>query len=112
MPVTSVYQKDEQLGDRRHPEHKLYFLPVLDLYNGEIVAYETSRRAAFKMVSAMLKTQTKRAGSCAIQDPAQSALAFRNCPTLWGRFNVQWSFSFRMLYCGAFRHAPPPTVTT
>ncbi len=34
---------------------KLYLSPVLDLYNGEIVAYQTSRRPAFTMVSTMLK---------------------------------------------------------
>ncbi|SIT73852.1 HTH-like domain-containing protein [Burkholderia sp. b13] len=31
--------------------HKLDLSPVLDLYNGEIAADETSRRAAFEMVS-------------------------------------------------------------
>jgi transposase InsO family protein len=35
--------------------HKLDLSPVLGLYNGEIVADETSRRAAFEMVSTMLK---------------------------------------------------------
>jgi putative transposase len=34
---------------------KLYLSPVLDLYNGEIVAYQTSRRPAFDMVAMMLK---------------------------------------------------------
>jgi transposase InsO family protein len=34
---------------------KLYLSPVLDLYNGEIVAYQTSRQPAFTMVSTMLK---------------------------------------------------------
>nr|WP_243405442.1 IS3 family transposase [Solimicrobium silvestre] len=34
---------------------KLYLSPILDLYNGEIIAYETSRRPVFKMVSDMLK---------------------------------------------------------
>ena len=34
---------------------KLYLSPVLDLYNGEIVAFETSRRPIFEMVSSMLK---------------------------------------------------------
>ncbi len=29
---------------------KLYLSPVLDLYNGEIIAYETSRRPLFNMV--------------------------------------------------------------
>ncbi len=34
---------------------KLYLSPVMDLYNGEIVAFETSRRPVFKLVSAMLQ---------------------------------------------------------
>src|SRR3546814_3290825 len=35
---------------------KLYLSPVMDLYNGEIVAYETSKRHVFNLVSAMLKS--------------------------------------------------------
>ncbi len=34
---------------------KLYLSPVLDLYNGEIVAYETAERPAFELVGNMLK---------------------------------------------------------
>jgi putative transposase len=34
---------------------KLYLSPVLDLYNGEIIAFETARRPAFELVSSMLK---------------------------------------------------------
>ena len=34
---------------------KLYLSPILDLYNGEIIAYEMSRRPVFKMISNMLK---------------------------------------------------------
>jgi putative transposase len=34
---------------------KLYLSPVLDLYNGEIVAFETNKRPVFDMVSSMLK---------------------------------------------------------
>ena len=34
---------------------KLYLSPVLDLYNGEIVAYETQRRPRMPLVSNMLK---------------------------------------------------------
>ena len=34
---------------------KLYLSPVLDLYNGEIVAFETSKRPAFELVNSMLK---------------------------------------------------------
>jgi len=39
---------------------KLYLSPVLDLYNGEIVAFETARRPEFSMVSAMLKKAMKK----------------------------------------------------
>jgi putative transposase len=34
---------------------KLYLSPVMDLYNGEIIAYETARRPAFELVGSMLK---------------------------------------------------------
>jgi putative transposase len=34
---------------------KLYLSPVLDLCNGEIVAFETSKRPAFELVDSMLK---------------------------------------------------------
>jgi transposase InsO family protein len=34
---------------------KLYLSPILDLYNGEIIAYQTSRRPVFQMVTTMLK---------------------------------------------------------
>ncbi len=34
---------------------KLYLSPVMDLYNGEIVAFETSKRPVFSMVGEMLK---------------------------------------------------------
>jgi putative transposase len=34
---------------------KLYLSPVLDLFNGEIVAFETARRPVFSMVADMLK---------------------------------------------------------
>ena len=33
---------------------KLYLSPVLDLYNGEIVAFETNKRPEFKLVTSML----------------------------------------------------------
>ncbi len=39
---------------------KLYLSPVMDLYNGEIVAYETSRRPVFKLVGSMLKKALTR----------------------------------------------------
>lgn len=40
--------------------NKLYLSPILDLYNGEIIAYETSRRPVFEMVRSMLtKSLTK-----------------------------------------------------
>lgn len=34
---------------------KLYLSPVMDLHNGEIIAFETSRRPVFDMVGSMLK---------------------------------------------------------
>ncbi|TQJ98379.1 transposase InsO family protein [Achromobacter sp. SLBN-14] len=39
---------------------KLYLSPVMDLFNGEIVAYETSRRPVFKLVGSMLKKALAR----------------------------------------------------
>lgn len=39
---------------------KLYLSPVMDLYNGEIVAYETSRRPVFKLVGSMLNKALTR----------------------------------------------------
>lgn len=39
---------------------KLYLSPVLDLYNGEIVAYETSHRPDFSLVMNMLKKAARR----------------------------------------------------
>jgi putative transposase len=43
-----------------HPEfsvagEKLYLSPVMDLYNGEIIAFEMSRRPAYELVASMLK---------------------------------------------------------
>ena len=39
---------------------KLYLSPVLDLYNGEIVAYETARRPVLPLVMNMLKKAYRR----------------------------------------------------
>jgi transposase InsO family protein len=44
---------------------KLYFSPVMDLYNGEIVAYESSHRPDFSMVMSMLKKAVKKRGNAA-----------------------------------------------
>lgn len=41
---------------------KLYLLPVMDLYNGEIVAFETSPRPLFSMVDNMLAKAFDRLG--------------------------------------------------
>lgn len=41
-------------------DQKLYLSPVMDLYNGEIVAYEMRKRPVFALVSAMLKKAFKR----------------------------------------------------
>jgi len=35
-------------------DEKLYLSPLLDLYNGEVIAFETSRRPVFEMVRSML----------------------------------------------------------
>jgi putative transposase len=41
---------------------KLYLSPVLDLYNGEIVAFETAKRPLFTMIGAMLRRAFARLG--------------------------------------------------
>ena len=41
---------------------KLYLSPVLDLFNGEIIAFETARRPVFKLVTAMLAKAFSRLG--------------------------------------------------
>jgi putative transposase len=41
---------------------KLYLSPILDLYNGEIVAFETARRPLFGMVGAMLRRAFAKLG--------------------------------------------------
>ncbi|MEN9656721.1 MAG: hypothetical protein RL571_186 [Pseudomonadota bacterium] len=46
--VTDVTEFNEQ-------GKKLYLSPVLDLYNGEIIAFEMARRPVFALVSQMLK---------------------------------------------------------
>jgi len=43
-------------------EHKLYLSPVLDLFNGEIVAYEMSKRPLLGMVTGMIKKAFGRLG--------------------------------------------------
>ena len=39
---------------------KLYLSPVMDLFNGEIIAFETARRPAFKLVQGMLTKALSR----------------------------------------------------
>jgi len=39
---------------------KLYLSPVMDLFNGEIIAFETARRPAFKLVENMLSKALNR----------------------------------------------------
>jgi putative transposase len=39
---------------------KLYLSPILDLYNGEIVAFETGKRPVFDLVNSMLKKALAR----------------------------------------------------
>jgi putative transposase len=41
---------------------KLYLSPILDLYNGEIVAFESARRPLFRMIGAMLRRAFTRLG--------------------------------------------------
>ena len=41
---------------------KLYLSPVLDLYNGEIIAFEMNKRPVFDMVSTMLKKAMSKLG--------------------------------------------------
>jgi len=41
---------------------KLYLSPILDLYNGEVVAFETARRPLFRMIAAMLRRAFNRLG--------------------------------------------------
>lgn len=41
---------------------KLYLSPILDLYNGEIVAYETAKRPLLNMMEKMLMSAFKRLG--------------------------------------------------
>jgi len=41
---------------------KLYLSPVLDLYNGEIIAFETNRRPRFELVTSMLTKAFSRLG--------------------------------------------------
>jgi putative transposase len=43
-------------------DQKLYLSPVLDLYNGEIIAYETATRPVFAMVARMIKKAMRRLG--------------------------------------------------
>jgi transposase InsO family protein len=42
--------------------HKLYLSPVLDLYNGEIVAYQMNTRPVFELVSGMLSKALAKLG--------------------------------------------------
>ncbi len=42
---------------------KLYLSPILDLFNGEIIAFETARRPVYKMIDTMLSTAFKRLSS-------------------------------------------------
>lgn len=39
---------------------KLYLSPVMDLYNGEIIAFETSKRPEFALVGTMLRKALKK----------------------------------------------------
>ena len=41
---------------------KLYLSPIVDLFNGEVVSYEASRRPLFPMIDAMLRKAFARLG--------------------------------------------------
>ena len=41
---------------------KLYLSPIVDLFNGEVVSYEASRRPLFPMIDAMLRKGFARLG--------------------------------------------------
>lgn len=41
---------------------KLYLSPVLDLYNGEVIAYHTARQARYELVQTMLEKALKKLG--------------------------------------------------
>lgn len=43
-----------------HNDEKLYISPILDMYNGEIIAYTLSRSPNLKMVTDMLKKAFKK----------------------------------------------------
>ena len=43
---------------------KLYLSPIMDLYNGEIVAYETAKRPLLNMMEKMLMSAFKQLGPC------------------------------------------------
>lgn len=45
---------------------KLYLSPILDLYNGEIVAFETSTRPLFTMIESTLQKAFNRIGRCGL----------------------------------------------
>ena len=43
---------------------KLYFSPILDLYNGEVISYTISSRPDFAQPMDMLKKATDRCQAC------------------------------------------------
>ena len=44
----------------KYNEQKTYLSPIIDLYGGEVIAYEISRRASFKQVENMLEKAFKK----------------------------------------------------
>ena len=53
---------------------KLYLSPVMDLYNGEIVAYETQKRPHLPLVSNMLKKALCKLALCKLDDASTPLL--------------------------------------
>jgi hypothetical protein len=62
---------------------KLYLSPVMDLYNGEIVAWQMDRRPSFELISGMLKKAFTRLGfgpGLAVPDVGLPTAAGSACP--------------------------------
>ncbi len=67
---------------------KLYLSPVMDLYNGEIVAYQMDRRPSFELVNSMLKTTPRWKASSARSSPSASG---SSASLAWSNYARRWS---------------------
>ena len=61
---------------------KLYLSPVLDLYNGEIVAYEMARRPLVDMVNTMLKKAFLSLGRVISRSCIRNKVGNTRCPSI------------------------------